>query len=179
MISRMGGQGVSRREAAEAVVQRAVCIAYNQGLERKDHVVAMTMHPDGKQPASRRALILRRASGLVSIPFLVLGLSVFLWGTAYKLSLYKPPQKDRVPAKLCTRGGDLAKKIVHDVVAWTPASKPKPDLLTFRFSLQEEVESPGLGCVQTVDRHPPPWNEIGFSPHHTFRPPPASLRANV
>jgi hypothetical protein len=43
----------------------------------------------------------------------LLALLVFMWGTGYKLSLYRPPD-NRVPAKLCTRASDVAKSAVDD-----------------------------------------------------------------
>jgi hypothetical protein len=45
--------------------------------------------------------------------FLLLAVLVFLWGTGYKLSLYRSPD-NRVPAKLCTRSSDAAKNAVDD-----------------------------------------------------------------
>jgi hypothetical protein len=45
--------------------------------------------------------------------FFLLAILVFMWGTGYKLSLYRPPD-NRVPAKLCTRASDAAKSAVDD-----------------------------------------------------------------
>jgi hypothetical protein len=49
------------------------------------------------------------------LPFLLLALMVFVWGTGYKLSLYKPASKNgTAPAKLCTRDSDAARSAVLD-----------------------------------------------------------------
>src|SRR5277367_6267017 len=55
------------------------------------------------------------ARSLRCLPFLLLALMVFAWGTGYKLSLYKPVPKDRTaPAKLCTRASDVARSALLD-----------------------------------------------------------------
>ena len=46
----------------------------------------------------------------------VLPFTVFAWGTAYKLSLYKAV-KNGAPAKVCTRGSDAAKSSVSQLIA--------------------------------------------------------------
>jgi hypothetical protein len=46
----------------------------------------------------------------------VLPFTVFAWGTAYKLSLYKT-EIDGVPAKVCTRGSDAAKSNISQAIA--------------------------------------------------------------
>jgi hypothetical protein len=57
-----------------------------------------------------------RARSLRCLPFLLLALMVFAWGTGYKLSLYKAPLKDgTAPAKLCTRASDAARSALLDV----------------------------------------------------------------
>src|SRR5271163_3327478 len=49
------------------------------------------------------------------LPFLLLALMVFAWGTGYKLSLYKPASKtEAAPAKLCTRASDVARSALLD-----------------------------------------------------------------
>jgi hypothetical protein len=49
------------------------------------------------------------------LPFLLLALMVFAWGTAYKLSLYKASPKDgTAPAKLCTRASEAARSALRD-----------------------------------------------------------------
>jgi len=49
------------------------------------------------------------------LPFLLLALLVFAWGTGYKLSLYKALREDgSTPAKLCTRISDMAKSALLD-----------------------------------------------------------------
>lgn len=40
---------------------------------------------------------------------------IFAWGTAYKLSLYKP-DKGGAPAKVCTRASDAAKSGVSQAI---------------------------------------------------------------
>jgi hypothetical protein len=49
------------------------------------------------------------------IPLLLLAFMVFVWGTGYKLSLYKTtPKNEAAPAKLCTRASDVARSAVVD-----------------------------------------------------------------
>ena len=46
---------------------------------------------------------------------MVLPFTIFAWGTAYKLSLYKT-ETNSAPAKVCTRGSDAAKSDVSQAV---------------------------------------------------------------
>src|SRR5277367_5667437 len=56
------------------------------------------------------------ARSLRCLPFLLLALMVFAWGTGYKLSLYKAPLKDgAAPAKLCTRASEAARSALTAV----------------------------------------------------------------
>jgi hypothetical protein len=43
---------------------------------------------------------------------------VFAWGTTYKLSLYKA-ERERSPAKMCTRGSDAAKSALEQATDGT------------------------------------------------------------
>jgi hypothetical protein len=45
----------------------------------------------------------------------VLPFTIFAWGTAYKLSLYKT-ETNSAPAKVCTRGSDAAKSSVSQAI---------------------------------------------------------------
>jgi hypothetical protein len=104
--------------------------------------------------------------------YLLLALLVFMWGTGYKLSLYRPPD-NRVPAKLCTRASDVAKSAVDDaanggethseVLLLTLSPVPvAPLLLSFRRDRQD-----GL----TKNSSPFRW-----TPDLYLRPPPTRLR---
>ena len=56
------------------------------------------------------------ACSLRRLPFLLLAVMVFAWGTGYKLSLYKAPLKDgTAPAKLCTRASEAARSALTTV----------------------------------------------------------------
>src|SRR5277367_4155153 len=55
------------------------------------------------------------ARSIRCLPFLLLALMVFAWGTGYKLSLYKALREDgSTPAKLCTRVGEAARSALLD-----------------------------------------------------------------
>jgi hypothetical protein len=49
-----------------------------------------------------------------SVLYLALAVAIFVWGTGYKLSLYKVERgTSSAPAKVCTRGSDAAKTAVE------------------------------------------------------------------
>ena len=104
--------------------------------------------------------------------FFLLALLVFMWGTGYKLSLYRPPD-NRVPAKLCTRASDAAKSAVDEAanggethpeaLLLTLATVPiAPVLLLFRRDKQD-----GLAKNSSPFR---------WTPDLYLRPPPTRLR---
>jgi len=52
---------------------------------------------------------------LVGLLCVILSFMIFAWGTSYKLSLYKPDE-GLAPAKVCTRGSDVAKSMVSHAI---------------------------------------------------------------
>jgi hypothetical protein len=103
---------------------------------------------------------------------LSLALMVFLWGTGYKLSLYRPPD-NRVPAKLCTRASDAAKSAVDHAA---DGSKMQPEtLLLTRVSMPETVPQ-GLLRRDGHDDLAQNLSPLRSTPNLHLRPPPAELR---
>jgi hypothetical protein len=104
--------------------------------------------------------------------FLLLALSVFAWGTAYKLSLYKTnPPGSVTPAKLCKLTSDNAKSQVdhaiegHKVAFSGLPLKTFPAFTIFVPVLQGEVRP----STSTVSLAP-----LKAAPILHLRPPPAS-----
>jgi hypothetical protein len=97
--------------------------------------------------------------------FFLLALLVFIWGTGYKLSLYRPPD-NRVPAKLCTRASDAAKSTVEDAAnggqtnreALVTLAPVAPFLLLFRRDRQDGLAKNSSPFHSTPDLYlrPPP-----------------------
>ena len=104
--------------------------------------------------------------------FLLLALLVFLWGTGYKLSLYRPPD-NRVPAKLCTLSSDAAKDAV-DGAANGGDTHPETLLLTLT---QVRVAPLTLllrrGAQDDLRKNSPPFH---WTPALYLRPPPGQVR---
>jgi hypothetical protein len=96
---------------------------------------------------------------------------VFLWGTGYKLSLYKAPSKDgTAPAKLCTRSSDEAKSAVSDAVEGYQPIDLLP-LATLLFTVAAVCRSFDPSDIED-------GQELNPSPFHppsalAFRPPPS------
>ena len=66
---------------------------------------------------------------------------IFVWGTGYKLSLYKVESgTSSAPAKVCTRGSDAAKSAA-DHAADRRMVAQKPLLLLALFSLDQGYET--------------------------------------
>jgi hypothetical protein len=66
---------------------------------------------------------------------------VFVWGTSYKLSLYKVEHATTsAPAKVCTRGSDAARSAL-DQAADGPHLSPTALLVAGLFSLDEPTET--------------------------------------
>ena len=66
---------------------------------------------------------------------------VFVWGTSYKLSLYRVEgATSSAPAKVCTRGSDAA-KIAVDHAADGPPMAQIPLLVAALFSLDQAAET--------------------------------------
>jgi hypothetical protein len=103
--------------------------------------------------------------------YLLLALLVFMWGTGYKLSLYRPPD-NRVPAKLCTRSSDVAKSAVDDAAN---GGEPHPETLLLTLA-----PVPVATLLLRRDRqdsftkNPSPFR---WTPSLYLRPPPEQVRA--
>ena len=70
---------------------------------------------------------------------------VFLWGTSYKLSLYKVEHAtSSAPAKVCTRGSDAAKSVA-DQAADGPQVAQAALLVAALFSLDEAAATYPMG----------------------------------
>lgn len=94
----------------------AIAISAIQILEYTDHLLVhpgdheplnALRHPQPSRPKWRFPLF-----GLLCA---VLSFTIFAWGTAYKLSLYKI-QTNSAPAKVCMRGSDAAKSVVGQAI---------------------------------------------------------------
>lgn len=106
---------------------------------------------------------------------LLLGASVVLWGTAYKLSLYHPDdQHGDMPAKLCTRLSDIAKDNVQ-LATTQPAHAPDAEVVV--AMVQEPAMPLQLRWMPKEPSHKP--LPSAARPQHLLRPPPASVRADV
>jgi hypothetical protein len=101
----------------------------------------------------------------------LLALSVFVWGTSYKLSLYKIDSAGSVtPAKLCKLASDKAKSQVDHAIDDHKAAfsglpfKTFPAFTTFLLVLQGEVHP----SAPTASLEP-----LRAAPILHLRPPPA------
>jgi len=113
-----------------------------------------------------------RASWLTVAVLLFTALSVFVWGTSYKLSLYKSAtEQGKAPAaKLCTRASDVAKSDVDASVHQIPVA-PEYSLAT-SVELLIEVER----RAHALPVQPPrqrTFQEVRYVPALFFRPPPS------
>ncbi len=112
---------------------------------------------------------------LSSLLFLLLSFSVFLWGTAYKLSLYKHDASTSLaPAKLCKLSSDNAKNQADNAVGVQPTHghrfSPRPSAVA-PPSITTEIPAVLLSCSIETDV----WD--GFVPLRAapvlhVRPPP-------
>jgi predicted small lipoprotein YifL len=105
--------------------------------------------------------------------YLLLALLVFMWGTGYKLSLYRPPD-NRVPAKLCTRSSDAAKSAVDDA-AHGGETHLEPPLLT--LAPVPVATLPVLLRRDRQDSSTKNASPFRWTPDLYLRPPPAQPRA--
>jgi hypothetical protein len=104
--------------------------------------------------------------------FGLLAVLVFLWGTAYKLSLYRPPD-NRVPAKLCTRSSDAAKNAVDDA-ANGGETHPETLLLTLTPVLVAPLPLLlGRDRQDSLTKNSSPFH---WTPDLFLRPPPEQVR---
>ncbi len=121
---------------------------------------------------------LERTHGLLPAVCLALALMVFLWGTAYKLSLYNTAgARGSAPAKLCTRTTDVAKVSLQKAVA-----PPRSEQL--HHTVAALLALPALSVpLHTSRRHagetPRPRMLLARCPQCSLRPPPSPVFANV
>jgi hypothetical protein len=93
-----------------------------------------------------------------------------MWGTGYKLSLYRPPD-NRVPAKLCTRASDAAKSAVDDA-----ANGGETHSEALRLTLAPVPVAPLLLRRDRRDGLAKNYSPFRWTPNLYLRPPPTRLR---
>ncbi|WP_157439791.1 hypothetical protein [Terracidiphilus gabretensis] len=110
-----------------------------------------------------------------ALAILALGIGVFFWGTAYKMSLYESsPIHNKVPvAKLLTESGKANKDQVESTAMphrWIESTLLLDlALLTFALGLQ-------LVCASKISESEPQWlAQFHFPPAQFLRPPPFPL----
>lgn len=125
-------------------------------------------------PAARSG----RSSYLPAGFFLLLALLVFLSGTSYKLSLYRPPSRqDEAPVKLCTRASDMAKNSLQSAVSRAVIENDEQIVNVFTAV---ELTPESVILVRWPDIEPRLGSvPIASSLQHAFRPPPDPLRTDV
>lgn len=109
------------------------------------------------------------------LPFLLLALLVFAWGTSYKLSLYKALRErdGATPAKLCTRVSDTARSGLIDaseghramalVARWMPLFAPamaSPDSYRRRMEDGQSMNPSPFRPPAALDLRPPPMQQL-------------------
>jgi hypothetical protein len=101
-----------------------------------------------------------------------MALSVIVWGTAYKTSLYKSSaEQGKAPAaKLCTRASEVAKSEVDASVHHVPATVVHP--LATSVALLTEVERQAH-AVPVQRPRPRAFLAVRTVPALFFRPPPS------
>ena len=104
--------------------------------------------------------------------FFLLALLVFLWGTGYKLSLYRPPD-NRVPAKLCMRASDAAKSAVEDAAN---GGQTHPEALLMTLAPVPVMSSPLLFRRDRQDGLAKNSSPFHWTSDLYLRPPPAHPR---
>lgn len=139
---------------------------------------------DLPSPVPKRCNLPSALSERQSSPLLIfaisLGLVVFLWGTAYKLSLYKTsPMHNKVPvAKLCTRASDVA-KIQVDAAVSGKIDQTVPLLIGMLLVRAVLREDPGHTPVAATDEPLQPLVRLKYPPALFLRPPPSLLHSNA
>lgn len=120
-----------------------------------------------------RSLIQRRLISFYGVVCITLALSVFAWGTSYKLSLYTTHHQSS-PAKLCTRGSSPAKSALNHAVGAGSVAPASLRMAIF-FSLPQRMEVlffDRLGEEAVSDLSP-----LGQAPILYLRPPPDEGRS--
>jgi hypothetical protein len=102
-----------------------------------------------------------------------LALMVFVWGTGYRLSLYKAEHQTS-PAKLCTRGSDAAKDALDHVAVDGAAAHAPLSMAVLFFLLQVTEDHPTnrLSDEAVTDLSP-----LSRAPILYLRPPPDERRS--
>ena len=98
---------------------------------------------------------------------------VFVWGTNYKLSLYKAGHQGS-PAKVCTRGSDAAKNALDHAAGDSAAAHPPLSIAILSSPLQriENYCLDRLSDDAVSDRSP-----LNRAPILHLRPPPDNGRS--
>jgi hypothetical protein len=124
-----------------------------------------------RQSAKEKKVRLQRSAGWLTVGlFLVLGALVVLWGTEYKLSLYKAEPTMQTPAKLCTRSSDTARSQVHLAIRPAETAAPLPDTITVSVDADRHgAEAVALATPVDVSLPSSPRE----APQVAFRPPPS------
>jgi hypothetical protein len=111
-------------------------------------------------------------SRLKATVLLLMALSVLVWGTTYKLSLYKSSAEQyRTPAaKLCTRGSEAAKNNVDASVHEVPSRAAVP--VATSVELLNETER-RAHVLPVEPPRPRAFLAVRYAPALFLRPPPS------
>lgn len=113
------------------------------------------------------------AGWLTAALLLVLGALVVLWGTEYKLSLYKAEPTMQMPAKLCTRSSEAATSQLQ--LAIQPVETPTL-LIDMIESLPKDLGHGATALLFSDQTDFPLPSSPKNLPQEAFRPPPAPAR---
>lgn len=102
---------------------------------------------------------------------LLLGALVVVWGTEYKLSLYRADSTMQMPAKLCTRSSEAAKSQVYLATRPVKTETHPFDSLT----IPRDTANDHVAVHRIVLDVPLPSSPEDL-PQVAFRPPPALAR---
>jgi hypothetical protein len=118
----------------------------------------------------------RRLGQILTIALpLLLGVMVLMWGTGYKVSLYKVKAEANAsaPAKLCTRSSDIAKSDVDIAIADHGVIQARILFAVLAFSDSESKITRPLSSRSDLVLVPPSFYS---TPSVNRRPPPAASR---
>jgi hypothetical protein len=125
----------------------------------------------------------RRASAITVFAFLFLALTVFGWGTVYKLSLYNPPgsRSTIMPAAklLSQKERPSTAEVVERLLPATPIreytdSYPAIIMIALMFGLRLVISI----WIRVTTDHESLAQRFAHSSFFSFRPPPAYLPCN-